>query len=64
MSAAVAVAGEGGAEHMTCWVMNQDRATTSFLESSGWARDGWGRALDSGEREIAQFRFGTDIRDA
>lgn len=63
LSAAVAHARERGADHLIAWVLGGDKATESFLESAGWARDGWTRPLDTGDRIVTQHRYVTDISE-
>lgn len=61
LSAAVAHARGRGADHLIAWVLGGDKATEAFLTSAGWDRDGWTRPLDTGDRQIAQHRYVTDI---
>lgn len=61
LSAAVAIAAAGKADHLICWIPLQDKATASFLQSAGWDRDGWTRTLDASGTDLIQQRFATNI---
>jgi len=39
------------------WLPEADRVTAGFLESGGWARDGWARTLDTGTSTIREARW-------
>lgn len=48
--------GQGVAELRT-WLPEQDRTSASFLESAGWAPDGWARTLDTGGAPLREVRW-------
>ncbi|CAA9296203.1 MAG: Acetyltransferase, GNAT family [uncultured Friedmanniella sp.] len=46
-----------GTARLLMWLPEADRVTAGFLESAGWARDGWGRTLDTGTSTIREVRW-------
>jgi GNAT superfamily N-acetyltransferase len=48
-----------GTARLVMWLPEDDRVTAGFLESAGWARDGWGRTLDTGTSTIREVRWHT-----
>ena len=53
---------EAGFTRAITWVPDTNAATTSFLESAGWARDGYARGLDTGTGAmLREIRFHTSL---
>jgi len=52
--------GDGVALAVT-WAFEADTVMIAFLESAGWAFDGLGRGLDTGERVLPQRRLHTAL---
>jgi GNAT superfamily N-acetyltransferase len=48
-----------GVARLQIWLPEADRVSSDFLESAGWARDGWARALDTGSTTIREVRWHT-----
>lgn len=48
---------ETGTRRLQMWVPEPDDVTATFLESAGWAADGWTRVLDTGSTTIRQDRW-------
>jgi hypothetical protein len=46
------------------WLPEADRVTAGFLESGGWAPDGWARSLDTGTSTIREVRWQTLLTGA
>jgi GNAT superfamily N-acetyltransferase len=46
-----------GASRLTAWVPERDSVTAGFLESAGWARDGWWRTLDAAGTPLRENRW-------
>jgi GNAT superfamily N-acetyltransferase len=46
-----------GTARLVMWLPEADRVTAGFLESAGWARDGWARTLDTGTSTIREVRW-------
>ncbi|WP_448616017.1 N-acetyltransferase family protein [Modestobacter sp. URMC 112] len=46
-----------GTARLLMWLPEADRVTAGFLESAGWARDGWARTLDTGTSTIREVRW-------
>jgi GNAT superfamily N-acetyltransferase len=49
LAAVADLARASGAARLQMWVPDSDRVTARFLESAGWAPDGWARTLDTGD---------------
>ncbi len=49
----------GGTARLVMWLPEADRVTARFLESAGWAREGWARTLDTGTSTIREVRWHT-----
>jgi GNAT superfamily N-acetyltransferase len=64
LAAVTDVSGEHAVRTLLCWVPEADPVTARFLESAGWAPDGWARDLDAGTTTIRQLRWHTRIDDA
>ena len=52
-----------GTARLLMWLPEADRVTAGFLESAGWARDGWARTLDTGTSDIREVRWHTLLED-
>ncbi len=52
-----------GTARLVMWLPEADRVTTGFLESAGWAPDGWVRTLDTGSSTIREVRWQTLLDD-
>jgi GNAT superfamily N-acetyltransferase len=48
-----------GAARLQAWVAEDDAVTAGFLESAGWARDGWARTLDAAGTPLRELRWHT-----
>lgn len=59
LAAVADLAGESGARRLAMWVPETDAVTARFLESAGWARDGWARTLDTGADPLREVRWHT-----
>jgi GNAT superfamily N-acetyltransferase len=53
-----------GTARLLMWLPEDDRVTAGFLESGGWALDGWARSLDTGTSTIREVRWQTLLTDA
>ncbi len=62
LAAAAAFFTESGFTRAVTWVPDTNAATTSFLESAGWARDGYARGYDTGTgATLREIRFHTGL---
>ncbi|MGY1743181.1 MULTISPECIES: N-acetyltransferase family protein [unclassified Blastococcus] len=52
-----------GAARLTMWVPEPDRVTARFLESAGWAREGWARTLDTGGEPLREVRWHAELTE-
>jgi GNAT superfamily N-acetyltransferase len=57
LAAVVDLARADGTARLQMWLPEADRVTAGFLESAGWAPDGWVRALDTGTTTIREVRW-------
>lgn len=57
LAAVADLAGATGATRLTMWIPEADDVTARFLESAGWARDGWARTLDTGDEPLREVRW-------
>jgi GNAT superfamily N-acetyltransferase len=48
---------ESGVVRLQTWLLEEDVVTAGFLESAGWAADGWARTLDTGGRPLREVRW-------
>jgi GNAT superfamily N-acetyltransferase len=48
-----------GAGRLQSWLVESDRVSAGFLESAGWAPDGWARTLDTGGPPLRELRWHT-----
>lgn len=61
LAATVAALREEAVVTALIWVPEPDAATATFLTASGWERDGYGRTLHTGDGEITELRWHTDL---
>lgn len=52
-----------GVRSLQTWVPEADAVTGRFLDSAGWAPDGWTRTLDTGAAPMSQLRWTTRLDD-
>ena len=52
-----------GVRRLQMWLPEEDTVTARFLESAGWAADGWLRTLDTGTSTLRQLRWHTVLDD-
>jgi GNAT superfamily N-acetyltransferase len=57
LAALADLAAASGAARLTMWVPESDTVTARFLESAGWAREGWARTLDTGGEALHEVRW-------
>jgi GNAT superfamily N-acetyltransferase len=57
LAAVVDLAQGGGAARLQAWLLEDDRISAGFLESAGWAPDGWARTLDTGGTPLRELRW-------
>jgi GNAT superfamily N-acetyltransferase len=57
LSAVADLAAAGGAARLQVWLLEDDRVSTGFYESAGWAPDGWARTLDTGDAPLREVRW-------
>ncbi|MGY1810568.1 GNAT family N-acetyltransferase [Blastococcus sp. SYSU D00669] len=48
-----------GAARLQTWLPEADRVSARFLESAGWAEQGWARTLDTGGAPLREVRWHT-----
>jgi GNAT superfamily N-acetyltransferase len=63
LAAVADLAQADGTARLQVWVPEQDRVSAGFLESAGWARDGWARTLDTGGAPLREVRWHTLLTD-
>jgi GNAT superfamily N-acetyltransferase len=54
----------GGARRLQTWLLEPDRVTARFLESAGWAPDGWARTLDADGEPLREVRWHALLEEA
>ena len=52
-----------GTARLVMWLPEDDRVTAGFLESAGWALEGWARTLDTGTSTIREVRWQALLND-
>jgi GNAT superfamily N-acetyltransferase len=63
LAAAVDITRAAGTARLQMWVLEPDRVTAGFLETAGWAPDGWARTLDTGATPLREVRWHTLLDD-
>ncbi|RBY85213.1 GNAT family N-acetyltransferase [Blastococcus sp. TF02A-26] len=61
LAAVADLAGATGATRLSMWVPEPDAVTSRFLESAGWAREGWVRTLDTGGEPLREVRWHAEL---
>jgi GNAT superfamily N-acetyltransferase len=61
LAALADLAGATGATRLAMWVPEVDDVTARFLQSAGWAREGWARTLDTGGDPLRELRWHADL---
>ena len=59
LAAVTDVVGATGAARLQTWLLEDDRVSAGFFESTGWAPDGWARTLDTGDTPLREVRWHT-----
>jgi GNAT superfamily N-acetyltransferase len=59
LAAVTDVVRAGGAVRLQTWVLEPDRVSAGFYESTGWAPDGWARTLETGGDPLREIRWHT-----
>jgi GNAT superfamily N-acetyltransferase len=63
LAAVVDVAVAAGTARLQTWLLEPDAVSAGFLESAGWAPDGWARTLDTGSTPLREVRWHTLLHD-
>jgi GNAT superfamily N-acetyltransferase len=63
LAAVVDIATAAGAGRLQSWLLEPDAVSARFLESAGWAPDGWARTLDTGATPLREVRWHTLLGD-
>ena len=63
LAAVVDLSRAAGTARLQSWVLEPDTVTAGFLESAGWAPDGWARTLDTGTTPLREVRWHTLLDD-
>lgn len=50
-----------GVQRLQAWLPETDRVSAGFLESAGWAADGWARTLETGDAPLRELRWHTTL---
>jgi GNAT superfamily N-acetyltransferase len=63
LAAVVDLARTTGTARLQTWLLEPDTVSAGFLESAGWAPDGWARTLDTGATPLREVRWHTLLDD-
>ena len=63
LAAVTDIAKAGGAARLQTWLLEPDRVSADFYESTGWAPDGWARTLETGGEPLREIRWHTLLDD-
>jgi GNAT superfamily N-acetyltransferase len=63
LAAVVDIARAAGTARLQTWLLEPDAVSAAFLESAGWAPDGWARTLDTGTTPLREVRWHTLLDD-
>jgi GNAT superfamily N-acetyltransferase len=63
LAAVTDIARAGGAARLQTWLLEPDRVSAGFYESTGWAPDGWARTLETGAEPLREIRWHTLLDD-
>jgi GNAT superfamily N-acetyltransferase len=63
LAAVTDIARAGGAARLQTWLLEDDRVSAGFYESTGWAPDGWARTLETGAEPLREIRWHTLLDD-
>jgi GNAT superfamily N-acetyltransferase len=64
LAAVVDLARGAGVARLQTWLLEEDAVSAGFLESAGWARDGWTRLLDTGAAPLRELRWHVLLEEA
>jgi GNAT superfamily N-acetyltransferase len=59
LAAVTDIARAGGAARLQTWLLEADRVSAGFYESTGWAPDGWARTLETDGEPLREIRWHT-----
>ena len=63
LAAVVDLSRATGTARLQLWLPEADEVTARFLETCGWAPDGWVRSLDTGTAPLRQLRWHTIVEE-
>jgi GNAT superfamily N-acetyltransferase len=63
LAAVVDITRAAGAARLQTWLLEPDAVSAGFLQSAGWAPDGWARTLDTGTAPLREVRWHTLLDD-
>jgi RimJ/RimL family protein N-acetyltransferase len=63
LAAVVDIVRASGTARLQTWVLEPDTVSAGFLDSAGWAPDGWARTLDTGGAPLREVRWHTLLND-
>ena len=63
LAGVVDIAVAAGTARLQTWLLEPDAVSAQFLESAGWAPDGWARTLDTGTTPLREIRWHTLLND-
>ena len=61
LAAVTDLARADGVTRVQAWLLDTDRVSADFFESTGWAADGWLRTLDTGAEPLRELRWHTAL---